>query len=112
MEPPQDLVPLEASDRSLLDLAQPLIADAEHRGDLFARVRALVGHVERAVSGGLELVLRVPAAGQVIAAFALLARACSARVTARCMRVARRTDFTDVRVRAGRNKRKPSNWRR
>ena len=45
MEAPQGLVPLEASERSLLDLAEALYADAQHGGYELPGVRALVGHV-------------------------------------------------------------------
>lgn len=44
-------------------------------GDELPGVRAFVGHVERAITGGRELVLAWPTMSQVIAALALLARA-------------------------------------
>lgn len=82
MEPPQGLVALEASQGSLFDLAQALVADAEHGRDFFARVRAFVGHVERAVTGGRELVLGIPAVREVVAALPLFASSWRALVTA------------------------------
>jgi len=48
--------------------AHSLTAHAENLGDLVERARSLVGHIQRAVAPGLQVVLPIAAVGQVVAA--------------------------------------------
>ena len=75
MKPLQDHVLHELSDCPLFNLPNPLAADAEHRGDLVQRARALVRNVEGAVPRRQEVVLPVPAMSQVVSTLGVRASA-------------------------------------